>query len=206
MRIQGQNLHFSYSDRAILQNFAFDFPSGQHIWIKGASGSGKSTFLRILAGLLVPNSGQIRYENQAVSDLSESERSRFRFENLGFVHQENHLIEHWTLRQNLNLADSTLSRQLEALQAMGLSHLNPEQVVSTFSGGERQRLALARLILQNPKVALVDEPTSHLDDENTEKVLTALTQKLKGSTVLVVSHDLRLQKFPFSLYEFRGAQ
>lgn len=203
MKISCKNLSFSYpQQKSLIHNLNLEVAAGENLWIKGRSGSGKSSFLKLLAGLLPPHQGDIRIEATEIAKLSDSEKRKFRFENIGYTHQENHLIDHWTAEQNLALLTHDKNLIEDVLTAVGLSLDLRSSLVCQLSGGEKQRLSLARLILQKPKLALIDEPTSHLDDENTEKLMTYLLQKLHDSTLIIVSHDHRLEKFPLKSIHF----
>lgn len=203
MKISCKNIQFSYpQQKTLIRNLNLEVSSGEKLWIKGRSGSGKSSFLKLLAGLLTPSQGEVQIEDTLISKLSDSEKRKFRFDHIGYTHQENHLIDHWILEQNLTLFTEDNTLILEILNAVDLPKELLKSRVADLSGGEKQRLSLARLILQKPKIALIDEPTSHLDDENTEKLMTYLLKKLKDSTFIVVSHDHRLEKFPFKALQF----
>lgn len=196
MKIQCNNVAFSYPEQKnLIRCLNLEIRSGEALWIKGRSGSGKSSFLKLLAGLLSPTQGDIQIESTLLSKLSESDKRKFRFENIGYTHQENHLIDHWTVVQNLSLFTDDKTVISDVLTAVDLSKKLSSTLVGHLSGGEKQRLSLARLILQKPKIALIDEPTSHLDDENTERLMTYLLQQLKNATLVIVSHDHRLEKF-----------
>lgn len=203
MKISCKNIQFSYpQQKTLIRNLNLDVSSGEKLWIQGRSGSGKSSFLKLLAGLLAPSQGEVQIQDTNFSRLSDLEKRKFRFEHIGYTHQENHLIDHWTLEQNLAVLTEDSALISEILTAVDLPKELSKSRVGDLSGGEKQRLSLARLIIQKPKIALIDEPTSHLDDENTEKLMTYLLRKLKDSTFIVVSHDHRLEKFPLKTLQF----
>lgn len=202
MKIACKDLDFSYTDKNFIQRLNLNVHSGDHIWIQGRSGSGKSSLLMLIAGLLKPVKGQIRLDEFDLSQASEAESRNFREKNIGFVHQENHLIDHWTVGQNLNLVivnDNEVSKNLGQL---GLDPSIVNKPAAELSGGEKQRVSLCRLILQKPRLALLDEPTSHLDDQSAEKVFGKLKESLAESTLIVVSHDARLENMGLKKFEF----
>ena len=179
--------------------------SEETLWIKGKSGSGKSTLLKLLAGILTPHSGSIQVGEQILSGFTERQRRLFRRHHIGYVHQDNHLIEHWTVEQNLNLVLSKPLEPQDLNHLMNQVQLSPSLLnspVANLSGGEKQRVSIARLLLQEPKIALIDEPTSHLDDANTDNLLSLILHKLKKSTLILVSHDSRLEKYNLKTIDF----
>lgn len=202
MNVSCQKIYFSYNEQKLIKNLNFNAQSGECVWIRGKSGSGKSSLLRLIAGSLQPKSGSIQIAEVVLSKLSENEKNKFRFANIGYVHQENHLIEHWTVRQNLMLVSREKTDFKNELAEVYLEDEIQNKLVSQLSGGEKQRVSLVRLFLQKPKLALLDEPTSHLDDLNTDRILKLLQEKLLGSTIIIVSHDSRLEKFKMKAVEF----
>lgn len=192
--------------KPLVTGLNLNLESEETLWIKGKSGSGKSTLLKLLAGILTPHSGIIQIGDHVLSGFTEIERRLFRRHHIGYVHQDNHLIEHWTVEQNLNLV------LLESLKPLDLNHLMKEvqlspsllsSPISNLSGGEKQRISIARLFLQKPEIALIDEPTSHLDDANTDNLLSLILHKLKKSTLILVSHDSRLEKYHLKTIDFK---
>lgn len=150
--------------------------------IQGPSGCGKSTLLKLIAGLINPQSGQILI----FESLDKT--------SIGYLHQDLHLIEHWSIKENLDLVERDLDHQKKWLNTFGLQ-LDPNTITSTLSGGEKQRVGLIRIILSQARTILLDEPTAHLDDEQTEIALKSLKSVFKNKTVLIVSHDQRVQKY-----------
>lgn len=179
-----------------LRDVSLRIEDGESVCIMGKSGSGKSTLLHMLGGLDKPDSGQIFFDEQEITALQEAPLSVFRRENIGYVFQSYHLIPELTVRENIKLpaflADKELSdwyfdslvEQLDLKDR--LSHL-PSQL----SGGQQQRCAIARALINRPKVILCDEPTGNLDSasaETVKKVLFAL-QKLYRPILVIVTHD-----------------
>lgn len=177
--VQIRNLGYAYPDKALFQNINLEFSAPSVTLIQGVSGCGKSTFLKLLAGLLPKQTGEIRWQANS---------------SWGYLHQDCHVVEHWSLQENLDLVNTDKTEQARILNELGLT-MSPAKKASTLSGGERQRLALARLLLQKPEVVLLDEPTAHLDDEQVVKVKALIATEFKDKAILIVSHDTRLRDF-----------
>ena len=182
MSIQIKDLNFQYLDRPLFNKLNYSLKSGQVSLIQGPSGCGKSTLLKLIAGLISPQSGQILILDS------------LKKENIGYLHQDLHLIEHWSIQENLDLVDSDRNNQKKWFKTFDLQ-MRPTTLVSNLSGGEKQRVGLIRIILSNVNTVLLDEPTAHLDDEQTEIALKTLKSIFKNKTVLIVSHDQRVQKY-----------
>ena len=175
---------------------------GEVLSIVGASGSGKSTFLSLLAGLDQPNSGEIWITKQALHQMSEEEKTLFRRNNLGFIFQSFQLFPQYTALENVLFALELQNKQslseskAEASQLLadiGLGerlHHRPEQL----SGGEQQRVAIARAFAAKPKLLLADEPTGNLDQDTGDQITEALLalQKQYNTTIILVTHDINL--------------
>ncbi|MBC7420958.1 MAG: ATP-binding cassette domain-containing protein [Bdellovibrio sp.] len=171
-----QNLSFSYVEKPLFQNLNFEFKSATITLIQGPSGCGKSTFLKLVAGLLDLQSGQI-----VISPNSK----------IGYLHQDCHLIDHWSIQENLSLVSTDLVKQKNFLREFDLQ-MPGATPASQLSGGERQRVSIVRTLLQNPEIVLLDEPTAHLDDEQTAVAMKLIKTHLGTKTILIVSHDKRL--------------
>lgn len=166
----------------------------EFVVFRGPSGSGKTTLLLTLGGMLRPSSGRLFVNEQDVYALSGRERAKFRGQNIGFVFQMFHLIPYLTVLDNVALAAgkrfTTMLRRdaITLLEDLGLSH-RIHHKPSELSAGEKQRTAIARALLNRPKIILADEPTGNLDPENAREVLNHLsTFHLRGGTVLLVTH------------------
>jgi ABC-type lipoprotein export system ATPase subunit len=170
-------------------------PAGEKILIFGPSGSGKTSLLHLIGGLWKPTRGEVFCGGQNLSVMTDVELSHFRRNKLGFVFQKMNLLEHLTCGENLQLVKNNLGENAEnVLRKVGLSdklHFR----AGSLSLGEQQRLAVVRVLLQNPEVILADEPTSSLDEANAKKVMELLLETSKKKTLVVVSHDTRLQKY-----------
>lgn len=163
----------------------------EFLGILGPSGSGKSSLLYLLSGLKVPSSGQVLYEGQDMSKLSDENRSRLRLREFGFVFQQPFLVGYLTALENVLLAapDRPLREEaLELLSKLGLAaktHRQPHEL----SGGERQRVCVARALLGQPKVIFADEPTAALDHRNGVQVVELLNRFRGKGSLVMVTHD-----------------
>lgn len=200
------NVTKSYRDGSskilALNNISFNLPEGESMAIIGSSGSGKTTLLHILGGLDKPNSGEVRINNQILNKLNDNELSKFRNKTIGFVFQFFYLQDYLTARENvalpLILAGENTKRSLEKaemlLNQVGLSH-RFNHYPNEISGGEMQRIAVARALIHDPKIILADEPTGNLDKENAENILNIFDEIAKtGVSVVVITHDNWISK------------
>ena len=174
---------------------------GATLLLTGASGSGKSTWLALAAGLLPASSGHMTVAGQALDQLSKMDSDVWRARTIGFLPQKLHLSAALTIHDNLELAQwaagqSTDNKRIaEALTALGVQDLSKRKP-SQLSGGQAQRVALARAVLLQPEVILADEPTASLDDESCHAAVSLLSdtaQRLKA-TLVIATHDLRVKK------------
>ncbi|NLW21829.1 MAG: ABC transporter ATP-binding protein [Tissierellia bacterium] len=175
-------------------NFSID--KGELVIIVGASGAGKSTILNILGGMDRPTSGEIYVDNKEVHNLSDRELITYRRNDIGFVFQFYNLVQNLTARENLELATQISDKPLdidEVLEAVGLSH-RKNNFPSQLSGGEQQRVAVARALAKNPKLLLCDEPTGALDYNTGKSILKLLqdTCRRTGKTVVIITHNLAI--------------
>src|SRR5689334_2289329 len=177
-----------------LDNFSLNVDPGEWIAIMGPSGSGKSTLVNLIGCLDRPSSGEIWLDGEDVANISPSELNRVRAEKIGFVFQQFHLIPYLTALENVMLAQyfhSMTDEQeaLEALQRVGLRD-RARHLPAHLSGGEQQRVCIARALINDPKIILADEPTGNLDAQNEEIVLRLLRElHQQGRTIVMVTHD-----------------
>ncbi len=174
--------------------------AGSRVAITGASGSGKSTFVNIVAGLERTRQGRIRWNGEDIANFSESRRDRFRAANIGLVMQEFHLFAGLSALENVLLparlagaaTADVIERAHALLSTVGLSR--PGQKIETMSRGEMQRVAIGRALLRKPGVIIADEPTASLDAQSGEAVGDLILDLAiaEGSTLIVISHDHRL--------------
>ena len=168
-----------------LKETNFKIEEGKFIAIIGPSGSGKSTFLTLAGGLQTPSKGQIIINGKDYTNLSEKERSKLRFNDIGFVLQASNLVPFLTAKQQLELVDRINKQKRQKLQdqkslfkELGIDHLE-NKLPKDLSGGERQRLAIARALYNNPAIILADEPTASLDSDRAYEVVDLLSKECK---------------------------
>lgn len=182
-----------------LKNVSFTVEEGEYVAIMGESGSGKTTLLNILAALDKPTSGRVILDGKDLSQIKEAAVSAFRRDNLGFVFQDFNLLDTFTLEDNIYLPlvlagrpyremSERLAPIAEALGIAGLLKKYPYEV----SGGQKQRAAVARAMITNPKIILADEPTGALDSRATDELLRMFAKvNASGQTILMVTHSIR---------------
>ena len=177
-----------------LDDFTLTVDPGEWVSIMGPSGSGKSTLVNLIGCLDRPSTGEIWLDNQNVANIPADELNRVRAEKIGFVFQQFHLIPYLTALENVMLAQYFHSmtdekEALDALERVGLKD-RPHHVPSQLSGGEQQRVCIARALINDPKIILADEPTGNLDAKNEEIVLELLRDfHRQGRTIVMVTHD-----------------
>ncbi len=208
MQIQVSALHKSFIDGEghtlhILQGLDFELRKGSTAAIVGASGTGKSTFLHLLGTLEQADSGKIRFEGLDLTRLKREESSAFRNHEIGFIFQFHQLLQDFTALENVmlpcliqGLSEShARAHARELLHRVGLgerlSHKPPQ-----LSGGEQQRVAMARALSNSPRLLLADEPTGNLDKETGEHVMDVLLRlnRENGATLIMITHNLQLAK------------
>ena len=198
MFLRVKNLEFKVANKTILNKQNFSVSKSKHLIISGSSGSGKTTLMNLMSGLLKPTSGFVSFEENDFSKLTEENIDQIRSKNFGFIFQRLHLIKHLTVEQNILLGlNKDQSPNIdELLDDIGLKNKHT-QLAKNLSFGESQRVAIARGIINSPKVIFADEPTSSLDDKNTKKVLELIFSQSKknNSTIIISSHDERVKKF-----------
>jgi putative ABC transport system ATP-binding protein len=180
-----------------LKGISFSVRPGELLAVRGPSGCGKTTLLLTAGGLLHPSDGQISIDSQDPYAMSPEMRSRLRARTIGFVFQQFHLIPYLTVRQNIMTASLAVPQKEASEKAQKLINRfglddRADHVPANLSTGERQRTALARALLNEPKVILADEPTGNLDEDNAQTVFSYLSQYVSdGGCVLLVTHDAR---------------
>ena len=198
MFLRVKNLEFKVANKTILNKQNFSVSKVKHVLISGVSGSGKTTLMNLMSGLLKPTSGFVSFEENDFSKLTEENIDQIRSKNFGFIFQRLHLIKHLTVEQNILLGlNKDQSPNIdELIYDIGLKNKHT-QLAKNLSFGESQRVAIARGIINSPKVIFADEPTSSLDDRNTKKVLELIFSQAKknNSTIIISSHDERVKKF-----------
>ncbi len=195
--VQAVNLSRAYGEVRALDSVNLEVARGEWLSVMGPSGSGKTTLLNILGGLDRPTAGQLFVDGTEVTSLASKELARFRRETVGLVFQQFYLVPYLTALENVmlaqyfhSMADETEARAaLEAVELVERLHHLPSQL----SGGEQQRVCIARALINQPKIILADEPTGNLDAANEEIVLDLFRQlHTQGHTLIVVTHDTRV--------------
>jgi putative ABC transport system ATP-binding protein len=185
--------------RKVLDNISQDIYEGEIVILLGKSGSGKSTVLNLLSGVDLPDSGSIFIRDNEINELSETERTILRREEIGFVFQFFNLIPTLTVEENLllplelNGKDSYESRIEEMLSKVGLDD-RVNSYPDVLSGGEQQRIAIARALIHDPSIILADEPTGNLDYENGAKIIELLDDlvRSRNKTMIMATHSKEL--------------
>jgi lipoprotein-releasing system ATP-binding protein len=196
--IKAQNIHKSFGNLEVLKGIDLEIPSGKIYSIVGASGAGKTTLLQILGTLSKPDAGEIWFGDRKVSDMKEKQLAAFRNHEIGFVFQFHHLLPEFTALENVCIPAfiaktpkvKAESKAKELLEYLGLTD-RMEHKPSELSGGEKQRVAMARALVNNPSVVMADEPSGNLDSNNRDE-LHELLFKLRdemGQTFVIVTHD-----------------
>lgn len=198
--IKINNLNKEFGKVKALNNINLSVYEGEWLAIMGPSGSGKSTLLNILSLMDTPNSGEYILDNENLEQMDEEQKITLRREKIGLVFQQFHLIPYLNALENVMLSQYYHSSVDEedakmVLEKVGLSH-RLTHLPSQLSGGEQQRVCIARALINNPELLLADEPTGNLDEANEQIVLQTL-QKLKneGKTIVLITHNPDLAKF-----------
>lgn len=194
--IKIQNLTKTYDNGAdrlyAVNNVSLDINNGDFVVILGPSGSGKSTFMNVISGLERADSGNIIYDDIDITKLSDSELTKFRKDNIGFIFQQYYLLPNMTVEKNVrmgaDLAGNTDYRQI--IEEVGLGE-KMKKYPSELSGGEQQRVSVARALAKNPKVLFLDEPTGALDEKTGRVILDYLCRLHKELefTIIMVTHN-----------------
>ncbi|HEY0668773.1 MAG TPA: ABC transporter ATP-binding protein [Sphingobacteriaceae bacterium] len=199
--LQARGITKSYGNLKILKGVDLDVSSGEIITIVGASGAGKSTLLHIIGTLDKPDSGTVVLNNTHIHTLSQKKLSAFRNEHIGFIFQFHHLLPEFTAIENICIPAYIAKRSKmdaekrakELLELLGLSH-RADHKPNELSGGEQQRVAVARALVNNPSIILADEPSGNLDSNNAEslhKLFTDLRDQFH-QTFIIVTHNENL--------------
>ena len=200
MSVQIKNLNKSYYLDAqkieILKDLNVDIKTSEVVAVLGSSGSGKSTLLSLLAGLDFCDSGEIRFNQIDIARLNQKELTAFRAEHIGIVFQNYYLVSHLTALENVLLPleiqnkMNSIEEAVNLLQKVGLGH-RLHHAPGELSGGESQRLAIARALISKPQLLLADEPSGSLDTETGKKVMDLFFEQIRanGTTTVLVTHD-----------------
>ena len=206
-----KNISKSYNrqgkDFFAVKDVNLNISDGDFIHIIGRSGSGKSTFLNIVAGLLSADKGTLLLDGTNYLELNDEEKSKFRNKNIGFIPQSPALLGYLNILENIRLPYDMYEKDGDSegkaryfLNELGLEHL-AKSYPKELSGGEIRRIIIARALMTDPKILIADEPTSDLDIEATKEVMDLLKKiNEKGTTVLIVTHELDTLKYGKKVY------
>jgi ABC-type lipoprotein export system ATPase subunit len=199
MKIEAHALEHYYGHEKVLNGVDITIKPGSFTAIIGESGSGKTTLLSILSTLLQPSLGSVRYDEKTVSELGDIDR--FRRHNIGFVFQFHYLISYLTLRENVALAALDQTHIDPLMESLGIERLN-RRYSDEVSGGERQRAAIARALINHPSVVFADEPTGNLDTKNALGVYELFHRFAReGTGFVVASHDKKIADYADTIIE-----
>lgn len=196
--IEIRNINKSYDSLQVLKGISLDIVPGEIVSIVGPSGAGKTTLLQIIGSLDRPNSGQVKYDTTDIFSLKDAQLARFRNENIGFVFQFHQLLPEFTLLENVAMPaliggvkrSDAYKRAKELIAYLGLKDRENHRPAE-LSGGERQRAAVARALINKPKVVLADEPSGSLDSKNRQELhkLFFDLRRDMNQTFVIVTHD-----------------
>lgn len=196
--VKAENIRKSFGQVSVLNGIDLEVPQGKIVSIVGASGAGKTTLLQILGTLSKPDSGEIYFHDQKISSLSENQLAAFRNRELGFVFQFHHLLPEFTALENVCIPafiagtsrSESEKKAKDLLNYLGLSNRMTHKP-SQLSGGEKQRVAVARALINQPKVIMADEPSGNLDSQNRDELHDLFFQLRNdfGHTFIIVTHD-----------------
>ncbi|WP_062207023.1 ABC transporter ATP-binding protein [Streptomyces sp. NBRC 109706] len=202
--LTASDLHKQYGSTSALDGADFTINAGEVVAVMGPSGSGKSTLLHCLAGIVPPDSGRVTYRGRELPALSDAERSALRREEFGFVFQFGQLVPELTCEENVALplrlagvprkrAEARAEEWLARLEVADIAAKRPGQV----SGGQGQRVAVARALVNDPRMLFADEPTGALDSLNGERVMRLLVSAARdtGTAVVLVTHETRVAAY-----------
>ena len=202
IQLKNVKKHFHMGDSTVkaVDGISIEIKQGEFVSIMGPSGSGKSTCMNLVGSLDVPTKGEIYLDGINIAHLTESELAQVRGRKIGFIFQGFNLISNLTVRENVELPmlfqnyDETERKEksIELLKRVGLAH-RIDYYPNKLSGGEQQRVAIARSLVNDPEVILADEPTGNLDSKTGELVMSFLDElNKKGKTIVIVTHDREL--------------
>jgi len=208
IEINNLNLTFNPNETnefTALKNINLHIKNKEIVILKGVSGSGKSTLLSLIAALIKPTSGEIKVDGKFVAKLPDLHASLYRLKDIGFIFQSFNLFENLSVEENIALALIPLKlnqkeideKVSHALKLANISH-KKSQSVKNLSGGEKQRTAIARALVNNPKIILCDEPTANLDRENSLTFIDVLRELKKlEKTIVIATHDPLFESLDF---------
>ena len=207
--IQLENVHKSYGQTKVLKGIDLQIQDQDDVVILGPSGSGKSTLLNVLSGLEKVDEGHILIQGQDLSQLTDAQLTAFRREKIVFIFQQYYLLPNLTVRQNVKMGADLANNHdfLQIIEDLGLGD-KLDKYPSELSGGEQQRVSIARALAKNPKILLCDEPTGALDYQTGKSILKLLqdTCHKKGKTVVVITHNLAIAPMADRVIEMKNGK
>lgn len=195
--IKAQNIYKSYNGGTVqvLKDVSLEIADGDFVVILGASGSGKSTLMSMLSGLERPDSGSVFYGERDITVLNDKQLTEFRRDKVGFIFQQYYLLSHLNVDKNVKLGAELAKNNAyrEIIKAVGLED-KLKGKPSELSGGEQQRVCIARALAKNPEVLFLDEPTGALDEKTGREVLDYIVKlkRKRGFTMIMVTHNLNI--------------
>lgn len=204
---RGRNSFFA------VKNVDFSISASDFVFIAGRSGSGKTTFLNLISGILDPTQGQVFFEDEDISSMSDIAKSFYRNESIGFVPQSLAYLPNLSVFDNVrvpfflfNRDGDSEGRALSLLELMDIAHLKNE-MPQNLSGGELKRMLIARALMNSPKLLIADEPTANLDKETSETVMNLIKSVNKlGTAVLIVTHDFEILNENSTIYRMNDGE
>ena len=213
--IKTEGLRKKYGELEVLKGVDLEIHQGEIVSIVGASGAGKSTLLHLLGTLDKPSSGSIFIEDKAIHSMNDRQLAQFRNQHIGFIFQFHNLLPEFTALENVcipsfikgNGPDQSEARALELLSLLGLKD-RADHKPSQLSGGEQQRVAVARALINNPKVIFADEPSGNLDSKNAKELHELFFQLRKdfGQTFVIVTHNDELARMADRMLTMRDGK
>lgn len=204
------NIKKAYGEKnEVLKGFDLQITDGEFTVILGASGSGKSTFLNCLSGLERVDDGSIKYDDVDITELSDTALTKFRKDNIGFIFQQYYLLPNMTVEKNVRMGADLANNQEyeEIIKAVGLEE-KAKKYPSELSGGEQQRVSVARALAKKPKVLFLDEPTGALDEETGRQVLDYICKLHKeyGFTIVMVTHNQNIAEMANTIIKMNSGR
>ena len=213
--IRAKNIHFSYDKLNVLNGVNLDIKKGDFISIVGASGAGKSTLLNLIGTLDTIQQGSLTINNKEIINLNEIELAKIRNKEIGFIFQFHNLLNEFTALENICLPaflngttkETAEKKGMELLDMLNLHH-KAKNKPDELSGGEQQRVAVARSLINSPSILLADEPSGNLDSKNASELHELLLKlnKETSQTIIVITHSKALAKLADKTYEIKDGK